>query len=53
MQCPECSYETRVINTVHNEKHTIVRRRRECLKCLERFTTMESLKPKKEAKNAT
>jgi transcriptional repressor NrdR len=41
MRCPYCqNVDTKVIDTTHDTKGG-VRRRRECLKCKERFTTYE------------
>ena len=42
MLCPYCkSPKTRVIDKRNTEKDKIIRRRRTCLKCKERFTTYE------------
>lgn len=44
MRCPACSYdEDRVLDTRIQKQGEIIRRRRECLKCRNRFTTQESL----------
>ncbi|HBM79243.1 MAG: transcriptional regulator NrdR [Clostridiales bacterium] len=44
MKCPYCnSEETKVIDSRPTEDHTSIRRRRECLKCLKRFTTYETV----------
>lgn len=44
MKCPFCNYEeTKVIDSRPTEDHTSIRRRRECLKCLKRFTTYETV----------
>jgi transcriptional repressor NrdR len=44
MKCPYCSYEeSRVVDS--RDTSDGVRRRRECLKCEERFTTYERLQP--------
>ncbi len=44
MRCPFCSsLETRVIDTRLANKNDVVRRRRECLQCVERFYTLESV----------
>ncbi len=44
MKCPYCSYEeSRVVDS--RDTSDGVRRRRECLKCTERFTTYERLQP--------
>lgn len=43
MYCPFCNAEdTKVIDSRLVEEGTQVRRRRECLKCQERFTTFET-----------
>lgn len=43
MRCPFCSFEdTRVIDSRMTGEGDLVRRRRECLECRERFTTYES-----------
>lgn len=42
MKCPYCSHETtKVIDSRPTEDNSSIRRRRECLKCLKRFTTYE------------
>lgn len=42
MKCIFCSIEnTDVIETRPNDDNTVIRRRRECLACLKRFTTYE------------
>jgi transcriptional repressor NrdR len=44
MKCPYCSFEEdRVIDSRPTEEGTAVRRRRECSKCLKRFTTYEKV----------
>ena len=44
MKCPFCGYEEdRVIDTRQIDDGTTIRRRRECLKCLRRFTTYEKI----------
>lgn len=44
MRCPYCNYiESKVIDTRPAEENTIIRRRRECLKCGQRFTTYEKI----------
>jgi len=44
MKCPFCSnVETRVIDSRPTEDYTSIRRRRECLKCMKRFTTYETV----------
>lgn len=43
MRCPFCSFEdTRVIDSRMAAEGDLVRRRRECLECRERFTTYEA-----------
>ena len=45
MFCPYCnSSKTRVIDKRGTEENRAIRRRRECLKCKERFTTYEHIK---------
>ena len=42
MKCPYCSYfDSKVIDSRPTDEGSRVRRRRECLKCLKRFTTYE------------
>ncbi|MDD3374383.1 MAG: transcriptional regulator NrdR [Candidatus Omnitrophica bacterium] len=42
MRCPKCQYkETKVVDSRLNNDGTSIRRRRECLKCEDRFTTYE------------
>lgn len=42
MRCPFCSYaESKVIDSRAAEEGSSIRRRRECLQCLRRFTTYE------------
>jgi transcriptional repressor NrdR len=44
VKCPFCGYEEdRVIDTRQIDDGTTIRRRRECLKCLRRFTTYEKI----------
>ena len=44
MNCPDCSgMENKVIDSRLNKEGTVIRRRRECLSCSERFTTHEKL----------
>lgn len=44
MYCPFCNFqETRVVDSRLSQDGTSVRRRRECLKCVERFTTYETV----------
>lgn len=43
MQCPHCSFfENHVLDT-RLQKESVIRRRRECLNCKSRFTTIETL----------
>lgn len=42
MKCPYCGFEeSRVIDSRPTDEGTRIRRRRECLKCVKRFTTFE------------
>ncbi len=42
MRCPFCGdQESKVVDSRHSEDGQSIRRRRECLKCLRRFTTYE------------
>jgi len=44
LKCPFCSYKkTRVIDKRSNNKNNVVRRRRACPKCKNRFTTYEKI----------
>jgi transcriptional repressor NrdR len=44
MKCPACSnMENKVIDSRMNKEGDIIRRRRECLSCADRFTTYERL----------
>ena len=44
MKCPYCGYEEgKVIDSRPTEEGNAIRRRRECLSCLRRFTTYETL----------
>ncbi|MCX6734569.1 MAG: transcriptional regulator NrdR [Candidatus Peregrinibacteria bacterium] len=44
MICPKCNYhDTRVLDSRETEGHKSVRRRRECEKCQNRFTTFERI----------
>ncbi len=44
MKCPDCSgMENKVIDSRLNKEGSIIRRRRECLSCLDRFTTYEKI----------
>ncbi|PIE59572.1 MAG: transcriptional regulator NrdR [Desulfobulbus propionicus] len=44
MKCPYCSHlENRVIDSRVNKDKTIIRRRRACLSCEQRFTTYERI----------
>ncbi len=44
MKCPFCGYqESKVIDSRSTEYNEKIRRRRECLKCQERFTTYETI----------
>lgn len=42
MQCKSCNYpDSRIVETTRDEKTNQVYRRRECIKCGNRFTTQE------------
>ena len=42
MKCPYCSFEdSKVVDSRNGESGSLIRRRRECLKCEKRFTTYE------------
>jgi len=44
MKCPYCGFtESKVIDSRSTEENTVIRRRRECMKCQKRFTTYEKL----------
>jgi transcriptional repressor NrdR len=44
MNCPFCNHkEDRVIDSRESKEGDVIRRRRECLKCLRRFTTYERI----------
>jgi len=44
MKCPFCEYlENKVIDSRSTDDNEKIRRRRECLKCQERFTTYETI----------
>lgn len=44
MKCPYCGYyETKVVDSRPVDEGTTIRRRRECIKCHERFTTYEKI----------
>ncbi|MCQ2420336.1 MAG: transcriptional regulator NrdR [Clostridia bacterium] len=44
MKCPFCSYEeSKVVDSRHSEDGQSIRRRRECLACMKRFTTYETV----------
>ncbi|MGC6423510.1 MAG: transcriptional regulator NrdR [Lentimonas sp.] len=44
MRCPKCgSLETKVLDTRTGKNETSIRRRRECLECEYRFTTLEEV----------
>ena len=59
MRCPECGWDTYVVDTDHRDDNTIIRRRR-CPNCGKRFSTREEMfitkrernKMLKEIKNA-
>jgi transcriptional regulator NrdR family protein len=37
----DCGYDTKVIDTRYDDRQGTIRRRRQCLKCGERFSTTE------------
>lgn len=41
LKCPYCGGETKVLESRHADEGAAIRRRRECLTCGRRFTTME------------
>lgn len=44
MKCPYCGYvDSKVLDSRQTEEGSVIRRRRECLKCQKRFTTYEKL----------
>ena len=44
MRCPSCGHpESKVVDSRPSEEYNSIRRRRECLKCGQRFTTYERL----------
>ena len=44
MKCPYCGFvEDKVIDSTPTEENAAIRRRRECSKCLKRFTTYEKV----------
>lgn len=44
MKCPFCNYpDSKVVDSRPTDEGTSIRRRRECLKCLKRFTTYETV----------
>src|SRR6056297_1436159 len=44
MKCPYChNLESKVIDSRYTDGHSKIRRRRECMKCGERFTTYERI----------
>ena len=44
MKCPKCGYtESKVVDSRPTEEGSIIRRRRECLSCQNRFTTYEAV----------
>jgi len=45
MQCRNCNYpDSRVIETTRDDRTSLIYRRRECIKCGERYTTQENLR---------
>lgn len=48
MQCPVCGYrETKVVDSRASEDGISIRRRRECLNCKKRYTTIEEIELKR------
>jgi transcriptional repressor NrdR len=48
MQCPKCSaQDDKVVDSRSSRDGTLIRRRRECLKCGKRFTTYEEIQREK------
>jgi transcriptional repressor NrdR len=46
MQCIHCEYpDTLVVYTRPNESGDTIKRRRECIRCRDRFTTYERITP--------
>ena len=44
MKCPFCNYpDSKVVDSRPTDEGTSIRRRRECLHCLKRFTTYETV----------
>ncbi len=43
MNCPICQGETKVVNSRPGDQGRSIRRRRECLKCRQRFSTYEKI----------
>lgn len=44
MKCPYCDYpDSKVIDSRPTDEGTVIRRRRECMKCQNRFTTYEKV----------
>jgi transcriptional repressor NrdR len=43
MQCPYCGSDSKVLDSRQTEEGRAVRRRRECLGCMRRFTTYEKV----------
>lgn len=44
MNCPKCNYEeSKVVDSRNVDEYNSIRRRRECLKCKNRFTTYEKI----------
>jgi transcriptional repressor NrdR len=45
MHCKFCNYpDTEVVRTLQNDMRNLTERRRECLRCHQRFTTHEKLR---------
>lgn len=45
MQCPKCKYsDSHVVKTTLDDRKNLIQRRRECLRCGNRFTTHEKMR---------
>ena len=44
MRCPHCgNIDDKVVDSRPSSDHSVIRRRRECLACATRFTTIEKI----------
>lgn len=50
--CPSCGEDTKVIDSRQSKTEISFRRRRECLSCKERFSTVEEVVPEKRSARA-